>query len=169
MKKFHAVKGTFLTETHMEMRISFCNSFLRWNHQYQMAIRWSDESTFKVEELFKHQPRTNYSKKNQFARKKIIPRKKAINVWAAIRGDGKVIFELIDGEQKSEKYIQIILNKFPEMDFKNSFFMQDGAGIHTSSDAIEWLDFLWKDRWIGLKSTRLVFPPYSVDLTPMDF
>ena len=55
------------------------------------------------------------------------------------------------------------------MDPTNSFLMQDGAGIHTSNDAIEWINFLWKDRWIGLKSERLEFPPYSMDLTPMDF
>ena len=169
LKTFHAMKSTELTEAQKEMRLSFCNSYLKWNQQFQMRIWWSDESTFKVEELIRYQPTRYRAKENQHMKKKKIQKQKSINVWAAIRGEGKLLFEVIDGKQNSENYIQLLFNKFPEMEYKTSFLMQDGAGIHTSDDALDWISFLWKDRWIGLKSPRLSFPPYSMDLTPMDF
>jgi len=169
IKKYKAGKIQKLTNSQKEKRVSFCTSFLRWNHQYQMRIWWSDESTFKVEELHKYQQSNYYAKENKHFQNEKFFRKKSVNVWAAIRGDGKLIYDIIEGNQDSENYIQLLYNKFGEMDFSNSFFMQDGAGFHTSDDAIEWINFLWKDRWIGLKSERLQFPPYSMDLTPMDF
>ena len=47
--------------------------------------------------------------------------------------------------------------------------MQDGASLHTGDDAVTWLNQHWKNRWIGLKSKRLQWPPKSPDLMPMDF
>ena len=92
-----------------------------------------------------------------------------VNVWAAIRGDGKVLYEILEGKYNSETYVQLLLNRFQEMDMPNSFLMQDGAGLHTSDDAVDWINFLLGDKWIRLKSSRLEFPPNSMDLTPMDF
>ena len=119
--------------------------------------------------MTKFQQSVYYAKENKFKKKNKIFRQPPLNVWAAIRGDGKLIFEIIEGKHTSESYIQLLFNNFDQMDSPNSFLMQDGAGIHTSDDALDWLNFMWKDRWIGLKSSRLQFPPYSMDLTPMDF
>ena len=151
------------------MRLTFCNAVLKWNHQYQLRVWWSDESTFKVEDLLKHQPKKYRSKENLYLKKNKIQRKKSINVWVALRGDGKLLFEVLDEKYNSEQYIQLLYNKLSLMESKTSFLMQDGAGIHTSDDAIDWINFLWGNRWIGLKSERLQFPPYSMDLTPLDF
>ena len=38
IKKFNAVKVQKLSQAHQELRVSFCFSFIRWNHQYQMRI-----------------------------------------------------------------------------------------------------------------------------------
>jgi len=92
-----------------------------------------------------------------------------VNVWAAIRGDGKVIFKILDGKQDGKKYIKMLEEKFVEMDMENSFLHQDGAKHHWSAYATSWINDNWKDRWIGLKSPRLSWPPLSMDLTPMDF
>ena len=56
--------------------------------------------------------------------------------------------EFLKGHSQAKNNIQPIFNVFPEMEFKKSFLMQDGAIIHTSNDVIDWLNFLWKDRWI---------------------
>ena len=90
-------------------------------------------------------------------------------IWAGIRGDGRLVYRVLEGIQTSEIYINMLLNVSPEMEPRKSFMMQDGARIHTSSDAVDWLNFIWSDRWIGINSPRLQFSPYSMDLTPMDF
>lgn len=166
---YHATNYQILNDDQMEMRKNFCFSFLRWNHQFQMRVWWSDESIFKIEEMNMFEPKTYRSRENQFVKKPKIKKMKSINVWAAIRGDGKLIYEILDDKHNSETYIQLLFNNFTEMESTTSFLMQDGAGLHTSDDAVDWINFLWKDRWIGLKSKRLEFPPYSMDLTPMDF
>ena len=122
-----------------------------------------------MEEIFRFKHKSYHAKENDHRTFEKYRIQEKVNVWAAIRGDGKLIYRILEGIQLSENYIQLLLNVFPEMEFRNSFLMQDGAGIHTSTDAIDWINFLWKDRWIGLKSNRLEFPPYSMDLTPMDF
>ena len=80
-----------------------------------------------------------------------------------------MIFEVIEENFMIEQYELVLINNFPLMDFKKSFFMQDGAGMHTSDDVLDLINSLWKDRWIGLTSERLQFPSYSMDLTPLDF
>ena len=166
MEKYEVIKIINLTEDHREQRISFCNYFLFWNIKYQSRVWWSDESTFKVEELLKYTQKSYYATENIHLKieKK---RKKWINVWSAIRGDGKVVYQILEG-QNSEKYIQILISKFQEMEANTSFLMQDG-GRHHSLVSVEWLNNNWKDRCIGIGSKRLSWPPYSHDLTPMDF
>ena len=166
---FEAVKEIKLTEYQMEQRLQFCKTLLCWNDKFKMMIWWSDESLFCLKEILHYKNTSYLAKENEYRIIEKNQNQKKINVWAAIRGNGKIIFEIQDGIQKSEKYIQLLINRFPEMELNNSFLMQDGAWIHTSHEAIDWLNWLWKDRWIGIKSSRLEFPPYSMDLTPMDF
>ena len=166
---YDAIKVQELTDSQKEMRLKFCATYLRWNNECKRMIWWSDESLFSLNDLYKFKRTSYLAKENEY---RICDKKfdkKKINVWVALRGDGKLIFRILDGIQLSENYIQLLYNVFQEMDFQNSFLMQDGAGIHTSDDAVDWINFLWKDRWIGLKSSRLEFPPHSMDLTPLDF
>ena len=76
IRKFNAIKVQELTVAQKVMRKTFCETFLKCNHQYQMRIWWSDESTFKVEDLMKYQQNIYYSKENKFQKKKKITRKK---------------------------------------------------------------------------------------------
>ena len=69
--------------------------------------------------------------------------------------DGRFIYRVLEGIHKRENYINMLLDVLPEMERETSFFMQDGASIHTTNDAIDWLNWLWRDRWIGLHSSRL--------------
>ena len=49
----------------------FCRTFLSWNIHYQLKIWWSDESTFKVEELQKLVPSGFYAQENLHEKLKI--------------------------------------------------------------------------------------------------
>lgn len=168
-KQFNAIEEQILTEDQKLQRINFCTTFLHWNNSYKMLEWWSDESLFSVDDIVNFKQKSYFAQENEHRIIEKINNQKKVNIWAAICGDGKLIFEVLEGIQSSENYIQTLFNAFPFMDSKNSFLMQDGAGIHTSNDALDWINWLWKDRWIGLKSSRLQFPPYSPDLTPMDF
>ena len=134
-----------------------------------MSVWLSDESLFSLNLISNYENRSYFSKEDELKIFETKKSQKTFSIWAAIRGDGSLIYRMIEGIQQSENYINLLIDVFPVMDSKSSFFMQDGASIHKSFDAIDWISFLWKDRWIGLKSTRLEFPPLSPDLTPLDF
>ena len=169
LKQFDAVQVSPLNEVQKIQRVQFCTSFLNWNNQYRMSVWWTDESLFNVELIQQYRQTSYFCKENENRNYEKILHKKNLIVWAGIRGDGNVVYDIQECIMTSEIYIQVLLNKVNEMEPKTSFLMQDGAGIHTSADALDWINCLWGDRWIGLKSPRLVFPPYSMDLTPMDF
>lgn len=168
-KTFYARQYTKLNEAQIHLRMEFCQTYLKWNNQYRMMIWWSDECIFRLSDLFKHENRKYRANENLHLGKEKVSRKLPVNVWCAIRGDGKLLYFILEGRHNSETYIQLLFNFIDRMDPKHSFLMQDGAGLHISDDALDWLDFLWGDRWIGLKSKRLQFPSKSMDLTPMDF
>jgi hypothetical protein len=169
LKKFKAIESPWLTEVHCEQRLSFCRAYRCWNQEPQMSIWWTDESIFKVEELFNYNHQTYYASTNLHLEKEKPRRTKSVNVWAGIRGDGKILFRILVGIQTSKKYKEMLKELLGEMEPDNSFFMQDGAGHHTGGKAIKWLNKRWKNRWIGQQSPRLEWPPYSMDLTPLDF
>ena len=169
MKQFNAPLSPELTKTQMLQRVSFCETFLKWNVQYMMRVWWSDESSFSLEKLLRHQRRKYWSKKKKSLFLDKLHRQSSVNVWAAIRGDGRVIYAIVSQNQNAEKYIELMTKSFVTMEPTTSFLMQDGASFHKGNDAVKWLEANWKDRWIGLRSPRLEFPPRSMDLTPMDF
>ena len=162
-KHYKAVPSPFLSEEQKIQRLYFCQTFLCWNQQYQMRVWWSDESTFKVEQLVKFVDRGYYAQENLHL--KIVKKKRqnSVNVWAAIRGDGKVVYEILEGRQNHQKYIQMLGRKFHEMEPRTSFLMQDGSRHHYARGAIQWLNSNWNGRWIGLGSDRIDFPPHSMD------
>jgi len=113
-----------------------------------MWIWWSDEWMFKVEEIFNYNRKSYYYARENKYQKKIKPnRMKGGNVWAAIRGDGKVVYRILNGKQDTEKYTDMVSGVFLEMENKISFLQQDGGSHHWSEDGIEWLNANWKDRW----------------------
>ena len=51
---------------------------------------------------------------------------------------------------------------------KKSYFMQDGAAPHTAISSKYVLSDIFQDMLIG-KVFGIIWPPYSPDLTPIDF
>ena len=159
LKKYEAIESPWLTELHCHQRFNFCKAFRCWNEDQQMSIWWSDESVFKVEELFNYNHQTYYASENLHLRNVKPKRQKSINILAAIRGDEKVLFKILEWIQTSKQYKKMLKELFPEMESEKSFFMQDGAGHHTGGKGIRYLNKYWKDRWIGKQPPRLEFPP----------
>jgi hypothetical protein len=95
-------------------------------------------------------------------------------VWAAIFYSGVVGPFFFQENVNGERYLELlqqqfhpIIQHFPM--FNELIFMQDGAPPHWSRNVRQWLSFTFPDRWMGRSSPNLPWPPYSPDLTPMDF
>ena len=123
LRKFKAVPTTGLTERHKEQRLFFYTRFLCWNVHHQLKVWWSDESTFKVEELLNYVDLSYYADENLHLKIEKQKRQPSVNVWAAIRGDGKVVYEILEGNQNTETYVRMLTNKLPEMEPLTSFLM----------------------------------------------
>ena len=52
--------------------------------------------------------------------------------------------------------------------FDSCWFQQDGASVHTAKTSLEYLQSVFGERLISNK-TGFVWPPYSPDLSPLDF
>lgn len=99
-------------------------------------------------------------------------------VWMAVSSHG-VFWRLIEGNVNTESYVKLLKNDFfpylKERNLINScIFMQDGAPAHTSKEAFELIHEHFKDRVISTRypdkyNMGSEWPPYSPDLTPMDY
>ena len=69
---YDAKVETFLTETQMEKRLTFCNTFLRWNYPFKMRVWWSDESLFSIDNISRYCSKKYFAKENEH---KKIPKK----------------------------------------------------------------------------------------------
>lgn len=99
-------------------------------------------------------------------------------VWMAISHHG-VFWRPIEGIMNSKSYIHLLKHQFiPYLKSRNlintCIFMQDGAPCHTSKDSLKLIHKYFKDRVISTRypekyNMGLEWPPYSPDLTPLDF
>ena len=76
---------------------------------------------------------------------KIIEKKTSeiFSILTWIKGDGSVIYMMIEGIQQMENYINLLIDVFAEMNWKYWFFIPDGVSIHTSNEVIEWIIFYY--------------------------
>lgn len=61
-----------------------------------------------------------------------------------------------------------LLEDLPLNLINNMWWMQDGAPAHRANDVVQFLNEIFPQRWIGLRGP-MFWPPYSPDVTPMDF
>ena len=66
-----------------------------------MMVWWSDESLFSVDNISKHQQTHYIALENEFEKIDKKFSKKTFSVYAAIRGDGKIIYRILEGTQSS--------------------------------------------------------------------
>jgi hypothetical protein len=79
-----------------------------------------------------------------------------------------------DGNVTGQRYLEMIrdsvlpvLRQWPN--FGDIVLVQDGAPPHWARIVRDYLDEEFPMRWIGRGSPFIPWPPYSPDLTPMDF
>lgn len=97
-----------------------------------------------------------------------------VTVWAAIGYQGVIGPFFFQENITGESYLKLlqqqvlpVVQEFPRFD--ELVFMQDGAPPHWSLAVRNWLSNTFPNRWMGRSSPNLPWPPYSPDLTPMDF
>ena len=117
------------------------------------CVYWSNEHPHETQEKQLNQP--------------------GITVWAAIYSGGIIGPEFFEGTVTGPNYLQKLQTAiFPAMkempDFQSLFFMQDGAPPHNANCAQNYLDEVFPNQWIGWWRP-VEYPPWSLDLTPMDF
>ncbi|XP_053382297.1 uncharacterized protein LOC128549521 [Mercenaria mercenaria] len=157
-------------------------AFAEWKRSHEEltdCIRFSDESHFHLDGYVNKQNiRFWGSTKPDFHDEKPLHSQK-VTVWAAMSASGILgpFFYEENGEcctVIANRYLKILQNKFiPELIRKGTviercWFQQDGATPHTANDVLKWLEQTFGTRLISLK-TEKVWPPYSPDLSPLDF
>lgn len=176
--KFKAYKTQtrqLLTNAARIKRLLFANGF---NTQILDKIWFSDESYFylypkanKNQVVWaKSRPVDNFVQKPNHSAK--------ILVWMAVSHNG-VFWRPIDGHMNSQSYLNLLKHEFiPYLKSRNlkdsCFFMQDGAPCHTSKIVLSYLYKHFKERVISKRypntyNIGLEWPPYSPDLTPLDY
>ena len=169
LKSFHFHPEEKLNEPIKSMRVLFCKNFIRLHQSTKFKIWYSDESNFNLNQTTNIHNKRYYSMKNEFRKIQVQKKGKSISVWAAINAEGKIVFEIYEGIQTAENYKERLERNFPLMEMDSHWFQQDGASIHTATIVSTHLNKVCKRRWIGLESNRLFWPPYSPDLSPLDF
>lgn len=103
----------------------------------------------------------------------------SVMVWAGIIGNrviGPFFFEQNENVN-AENYEDLLRHELPNLlqeagvapnIIARMWFMQDGAGPHRANTVINTLNELYPNRWIGVGGPQF-WPPYSPDLTPLDF
>lgn len=99
----------------------------------------------------------------------------SVMVWAGIMGNTVVGPYFFDRNVSSASYLHVLQDHLPifleNISFnlrRNMWFQQDGASAHRSDNVVEHLDDIFANRWIGLRGP-VFWPPFSPDLTPLDF
>lgn len=172
LMEFHYYKFQFVQQLEncdIEKRYIFCSQFYRLHFNTRMRIWFSDECSFPCNGTVNTKNSGYYSNENEHRKIEVLRNRATVNVWAAICGEGKIVYDDFYGTQNAEKYVSRLKKVFPQMELKSHIFMQDGASIHTVGLILEFLRTTFKKRWIGIGSPWIEFPPYSPDLTPCDF
>jgi hypothetical protein len=137
-------------------------------------LQFSDEAHFHVNGVVNRQNFRYWDTTNPFCYSEQPLHSPRITVWGAIGCQGVIGPFFFHGNVTGASYLDLLqqqflpaAQQFPE--FHELVFMQDGAPPHWSLRVREWLSVTFPNRWMGRNSPNLPWPPYSPDLTPMDF
>ena len=96
-----------------------------------------------------------------------------VNVWVAtISSEGKIMYEILDGMQTADKYLELVERQLGMMDFQKNyfFFQQESAAIHTAHKVVKYLKSNLNHHWIGKKrGGEKDWAPRSPDLSALDY
>lgn len=156
-------------------RLQFCqwsmNNFINNEDVFEKSF-FTDEAWFHLSGYVNSQNMRMWSTRNPhfFTETPLHPRK--IGVWAAISQRRLVGPFFFGGRLTSLRYRQELLtpfiNSLMDDELAEGYFQQDGARIHTTRDALNFLMEFFEDRIISL-NMPIIWPPRSCDLTPCDY
>jgi len=144
------------------------------NPVFHQKLLFSDEAHFHVNGAVNRQNWRYWDTANPFCYSEQPLHSPRVTVWAAIGYQGVIGPFFIQGNVTGASYLELLQQKFYPAaqqlpNFLDLVFMQDGAPPHWSRSVREWLSATFPNRWMGRSSPNLPWPPYSPDLTPMDF
>lgn len=168
-------------------RVAFCQEMLRIlerNPDFINKIWYSDESYFNLNGVPNRRNTVKWAANNPGHRiERLQKAQRGLSVWAAISKQGIIgPFFFHDGDDEDdfnpttvnyERYLAILQGFFwdqwtSQPNWRDNFFMQDGAPPHFAVPVRDWLNTNLDGRWIGRGSPTMVWPPRSPDLTPCD-
>jgi transposase len=166
-------KRHFLSEPAKKKRRERCRALLkRCDNDGYKNILFSDEKLFTVEQAYNRQNDRIWSKRVPLKSKRVrqrVMKPKSVMVWAGVGHNMKTPLVFIpEGVKVNQLIYRNLLRKEVrpwmrknQLDFT---FQQDGATSHTAKETQRWCkrnfeNFIPKDEW----------PPYSPDLTPLDY
>lgn len=166
---------------HEADRIEFTDIMIEKTNKYQdhtliNKIIFSDEAIFSLIGIGNKHSTIFWSNSNPnhvYDSKRLGAKK--VMVWCGYTVDRRFGPYFFDGKVKSETYVAMLKEVlFNDRDNVNLFkkgsliLMQDGAPPHTAINTRTFLDTNSRF-WLGKKSDFIQWPPYSLDLNPLDF
>jgi hypothetical protein len=144
------------------------------NPNFINHLLFSDEAHFHVNGLVNKQDFRYWSQDNPGWFQEQPLHSPRLTVWAAIGHQGVVGPFFFEENINGVNYLDMLQQRFiPAVQHWPSFhrmiFMQDGAPPHWSVAVRNYLTATFPNRWMGRGSPSYPWPPYSPDLTPMDF
>ena len=174
-KFYRPRKVQVLSEENKQSRLSACNFWLTFPEEWFDKIIWTDEKWFLLEQAPHSKNDGYWAPSNQ---NEIVPCKKAhgakVMAWVGII-DGRVLpIVWFEGSVNSDVYLDLVLKKTVWASVKNIatrrqyWFQQDGASCHVTAPCLQFLAEKFGQRIIS-RNTENHWPPYSPDLSPLDF
>ena len=113
----------FLSEVNKKNRVIFCRQFKRLNFQIRRNIWFSDEASFTLDQIPNMHNLRCIGEKNEQQKFEVQRRSKSFDVWAAINGHGKIVYDVFTGNQKAKDYELRLRKMFPRMKMTRRWFM----------------------------------------------
>ena len=159
----------------MDSRLADCTFWLTFADDWFQRVIWSDEKWFVLKQSPNKQISRYWAPSNPHT---VIECKKAhgekVMAWVGIV-DGRILPVVwFQGSVNSKVYLEQVLKNTVWQSVKNLatriqyWFQQDGASCHVTAECLDFLHAKFGERIIS-RSTIHHWPPYSPDLSPLDF
>jgi transposase len=134
-------------------------------------IIFSDEATFHVSGRVNRHAAVYWATENPHVVRSYTKNSPKINVWCGV--SSKRIFGpyFFQNNINGANYLEMLeefVDEIPLGMAERCYFQQDGAPAHYARPVKDFLDMQFPGRWIG-RGGPIDWPPYSPDLTPLDF
>ena len=164
-----------LSTANMESRLAACSFWLTFDEIWFERVIWSDEKWF----VLTNAPNRSHARYwAPYNPDNVIDCKKAhgqkVMCWAGFVDGACLPIVWFEGSVNHNVYLEKVLKEAVWNSVKSTatrkqiWFQQDGASCHVTPACLDFLKSKFGTRVISRK-TEHIWPPYSPDLSPMDF